>query len=405
MAIDAAIGSNSRRYRDHRCGFCGRVRLRRLVAQAFKTYPWVVRPTVMRTTWRCSWPAPTAWCWGQTSAAARKSSVEYPRCQPMSSGADVTLSLDAATPLPDNVEASVELPSALGNPFIRLLVPEVPSGSMLSDGDTIPESRTEIGPQVESALATLGTVLTGSGFDQLDTVVRELNTAFSGRSGEVRSLTDTLTSLMAEASSHRSEFDEAVDLAARVSSQLAGQRDVVDNYLDSVPQVVSILVGQKDQIAGLLNSTVQLATNANTILDSSPNGLDAMLHDASTVVGTLDSFNSEIGQTLTNMNGLLENFTGAVQGDYLVSTAPWIFRERSTSSGAAVWPVNRSHQRELSPIYFREVRVESPCACSTCPVRSDRCCGHPFRDRLRGRPSGFSGVKSCCTPTCPTPSD
>ena len=233
-------------------------------------------------------------------------------------GADVTLSLDAATPLPDNVEASVELPSALGNPFIRLLVPEVPSGSTLSDGDTIPESRTEIGPQVESALATLGTVLTGSGIDQLDTVVRELNTAFSGRFGEVRSLTETLTSLMAEASSHRSEFDEAVDLAARVSSQLAGQRVVVDNYLDSVPQVVSILVGQKDQIASLLNSTVQLATNANTILDSSPNGLDAMLHDASTVVGTLDSFNSEIGQTLTNMNGLLENFTGAVQGDYLV---------------------------------------------------------------------------------------
>jgi phospholipid/cholesterol/gamma-HCH transport system substrate-binding protein len=82
--------------------------------------------------------------------------------------------------------------------------------------------------------------------------------------------------------------------------------------------VVSILVGQKDQIASLLNSTVQLATNANTILDSSPNGLDAMLHDASTVVGTLDSFNSEIGQTLTNMNGLLENFTGAGQGVYLV---------------------------------------------------------------------------------------
>ncbi|ROZ44799.1 MCE family protein [Rhodococcus sp. WS3] len=233
-------------------------------------------------------------------------------------GARVSLSLDTATQLPDNVEASVELPSALGNPFIRLLLPEVPSSSVLSDGDTIPESRTEIGPQVESALATLGTVLTGSGIDQLDTVVRELNTAFSGRSGEVRSLTDTLTSLMAEASSHQDEFNEAVDLAARVSSQLAGQREIIDNYLDSVPQVVSILVGQKDQISSLLNSTVQLAVNANTILDSSPGGLDSMLQDASTVVGTLDSFNSEMGQTLANMNGMLESFTYAVRGDYLM---------------------------------------------------------------------------------------
>ncbi|MCJ0901896.1 MCE family protein [Rhodococcus sp. ARC_M6] len=233
-------------------------------------------------------------------------------------GARVTLSLDTATQLPDNVEAAVELPSGLGNPFIRLRVPETPSSTRLSDGQTIPESRTEIGPQVESALATLGTVITGSGIDQLDTVVRELNIAFSGKSAEVRSLTDTLTSLTATASTHQDEFNEAVDLAARVSSQMAGQREVIDNYLDSVPEVVSILVGQKDQISNLLNSTAQLATNANRILDSSPQGLDSTFRDAATVVRTLDSFNSEIGTTLTNMNGMLENFTRSVRGDYLV---------------------------------------------------------------------------------------
>lgn len=233
-------------------------------------------------------------------------------------GANVTLSLESAVPLPDNVEATVELPSALGNPFIRLRPPDAPSSSHLRGGDTIPESRSSIGPQIESALATLGTILTGSGIDQLDSVVRELNTAFTGRSGEVRSLTTALTTLTSSASRHQDEFDAAIDLAARISSQLAGQREAVDHYLTAAPQVLEILAGQKDRIRTLLDSTTRLAVNANAVLDSSPNGIESMISDAGTVVGTLDSFNANIGRALANMSEMLESFSRSVHGDYLV---------------------------------------------------------------------------------------
>ncbi|QNG19644.1 MCE family protein [Rhodococcus triatomae] len=233
-------------------------------------------------------------------------------------GAAVRLSLDSTVPLPENVEAAVELPSALGSPFIRLTAPDDPSSRPLRNGDVVPESRTEIGPQVETALATLGTVLTGSGISQLDTIVRELNVAFAGRSGDVRSLTRTMTDLMASASRHQDDFDRAMVLATRVSGQLTAQQQVVDGYLDVVPPVIDVLLRQKDAIASLLNSTAQLAVNANSVLAQSPTGMDAMLSDASTVVGALDSFNDRIGGTLTNMNTFLETFQTAVRGDYLV---------------------------------------------------------------------------------------
>ncbi|TJZ73915.1 MCE family protein [Rhodococcus oryzae] len=232
-------------------------------------------------------------------------------------GARVALSLELAIELPDNVEASVELPSALGNPFIRLAEPTQPSSRPLRDGDVIAESRTTIGPQIESALATLGTIVSGSGLSQLQTVVGELNTAFAGRSGEVRGLMDTLASLMAGATANQAEFDAAIDLAARVSQQLADQQRVVDGYLDAMPGAVELLTQQRDSIASLLASTTALASSTDAILAASPQGIDGMLADAGTVIGALNSVNGRIATTLDNMNTFLGNFGRSVHGDYL----------------------------------------------------------------------------------------
>lgn len=232
-------------------------------------------------------------------------------------GAKVGLSLEESTELPDNVLASVELPSALGSPFIRLTPPADPSGRPLQDGDVIVETSTTIGPQVESMLATLGTIVTGSGLAQLQTVVSELDTAFSGRSGEIRGLTDTMTTLLASANANQDDFEVAIDTAARISGQLAGQQDTVDAYLDAMPGAVRALTEQRDSIAALLDSTRQLTDTANVVVSGDPDGLGAMVSDASTVIGTLAAFNSEIGATLDNMNTFLDNFGSAVHGDYL----------------------------------------------------------------------------------------
>lgn len=233
-------------------------------------------------------------------------------------GAAVRLSLEDATELPDNVLASVELPSALGGPFIRLTPPPDASTRPLRDGDVIVEANTTIGPQIESMLAALGTIVTGSGLAQLQTVLGELDTAFSGRSGEIRGLTDTMTSLLASATENQDDFETALDTAARISQQLAGQQGTVDAYLDAMPDAVRALTEQRDSIAGLLDSTRTLSDAAGAVVADDPDGLGTMVTDASTVVATLASFNSRIGATLDTMNVFLDNFGSAVHGDYLV---------------------------------------------------------------------------------------
>ncbi|WP_305093604.1 MCE family protein [Prescottella sp. R16] len=232
------------------------------------------------------------------------------------SGAAAELSLSAAAPMPRDVSAAVELPSALGSPFVRLRAPQDPSPVPLVDGDVIAESRTEVGPQLESALATLGTVLTGSGIDQLATVVDELNVAFADRPQQVRVLLDALTALTGTATGQRTELRASIDLAADVSRQLAARQEVLDGFLDVVPAATTVLAGQRDRLAALAASTARLTEHADAVLAAGE--LDALVEDGATVVASLRSFNDRIGETLTAMNTFTANFGRAVKGDYLM---------------------------------------------------------------------------------------
>ncbi|EME21256.1 MCE family protein [Rhodococcus triatomae] len=232
-------------------------------------------------------------------------------------GAKVELSLEEATPLPDNVLAAVELPSALGSPFIRLTPPPDPSDRPLQDGDVIVEESTTIGPQIESMLATLGTIVTGSGLGQLQTVMHELDVAFSGRGPQVRSLTDSMTVLLDKAVVNQDDFQIAIDTAARIAGQLSAQQGTVDAYLDTMPEAVRALTDQRNSIAALLTASRQLTDTANSVVGGDPDGLGAMVTDAQTVLSTLAGFNSEIGSTLDSMNSFLDNFSRSVHGDYL----------------------------------------------------------------------------------------
>lgn len=232
------------------------------------------------------------------------------------SGASVQLSLADADGLDSGTVASVELPSALGNPFVRLSSAQPAPQRALRDGDVIPPSHTELGPQIESALASFGALLSRSGVDQLATIVTELDKAFGGRADKVRGLIDSMSLLAAKASEHQGEFDEAMSLAANITGQFDHEQKTVTGYLDAVPKVVAMLDVQRAKLQTLFSSTTALAATANNVLSSTD--LNAMVTDAGTVVGMMGTFNDRLGGMLTSMNTFLEKFGDSVHGDYLM---------------------------------------------------------------------------------------
>ncbi|MGV0737140.1 MCE family protein [Mycobacterium syngnathidarum] len=232
------------------------------------------------------------------------------------SGASVQLSLSDADGLDSATVASVELPSALGNPFVRLSSAQPAPQRALRDGDVIPPSHTELGPQIESALATFGALLSRSGVDQLATIVTELDKAFAGRADKVRGLIDSMSLLAAKASEHQGEFDQAMSLAANIAGQFGNEQKAVTGYLDAVPEVVAMLDAQRAKLQTLFSSTTALAATANSVLQSTD--LNTMVTDAGTVVGMMGTFNDRLGAMLTSMNTFLEKFGSSVHGDYLM---------------------------------------------------------------------------------------
>lgn len=232
------------------------------------------------------------------------------------SGASVQLSLADAEGLNAGTVASVELPSALGNPFVRLSSAQQAPQRALRDGDVIPPSQTELGPQIESALATFGALLSRSGVDQLATIVTELDKAFGGRADKVRGLIESMSVLAAKAAEHQGEFDEAMRLAANITGQFGHEQQTVAGYLDAVPKVVAMLDVQRAKLRSLLSATTALAATADSVLSSTD--LNAMVTDAGTVVQVMGSFNDRLGGMLTAMNTFLEKFGNSVHGDYLM---------------------------------------------------------------------------------------
>ncbi|WLP88812.1 MCE family protein [Gordonia sp. NB41Y] len=231
--------------------------------------------------------------------------------------ARLTLALDDGTELPANVLATVEIPSALGTPFIRLTAPEHPEGR-LADGDHIELSETSVGPQVEGTLAALGNILQGSGMSQMQSVMASLGEAFENRSDEVGTLIDTLNRLLSRSSHYTADFNAAMSAAADVTDVLAGQRNLVDQFLAQTPAAVTVLAKQRQQLVRLMDQTTSLARSADAIVTGRQPQLNSLVTDANTLVNSLASFNSGVGETLGHMNSFMTNFNRSIRGDYLV---------------------------------------------------------------------------------------
>lgn len=233
-------------------------------------------------------------------------------------GARVQISLQPGLDVPSNVSVSVEIPSALGSPYLRLVMPAAAAPERLSDGAVITVDDSDMGPRVETMLAALGNVVSGSGMDQLATVVDELNVAFTGRSDRVQSLADTATEVMSRAIDQQTAFDEAMTLAADVTRRMADEEQAMGAYLDNTARAVEVLVSQRDSISTLLDSTTRLAGNVQAVTAAAPQGPAGFLADAETVASTLRAFNDRMGSTLTAMNAFMDAFGRSVRGDYLV---------------------------------------------------------------------------------------
>lgn len=184
--------------------------------------------------------------------------------------AQVTVDLNASVALPANAGASIKQTSLLGEKFVSLSPPvgEAASGKLV-DGATIPLDRTQRGTELEEVFGALSLLLNGGGVAQLQTIMRELNAALSGREADVRSLLEQTNTFISGLNDQRSEISRALVGVNTLSKTVNTQKANLQLALDDLPAGLQILNAQEPQFVALLKQLDQLGVVATNVINRS----------------------------------------------------------------------------------------------------------------------------------------
>ena len=232
--------------------------------------------------------------------------------------AKVVCRLDTSVHLPRNAGARIASTGLLGEDFVAFAAPLSHSSSApLSGGDTIVGGATT-DPDVEQVLGALSAVLNGGSIGQLQVVVRELDAALKGRTGDVRSLLSRLKDLVGTLDVHKQTIVDALTGLDRLSAVLAQQHAKLGAILSQLPAGIDILAAERPSLTALVSSVARLGDAATHVITASSADLVADLGYLKPVLTQLSKRGTEIA---TSLNYALtfpfgKDALAAFKGDY-----------------------------------------------------------------------------------------
>ncbi|MGI8332996.1 MCE family protein [Actinomadura scrupuli] len=234
--------------------------------------------------------------------------------------ARVTLLVNGKVRLPANALATLEQSSLLGEKYIQLAAPADGSATgALTDGATIPMSRTNRNPEVEEVLGALSMLLNGGGLAQLRTITVELDHALNGNEPQIRSLLHRLDTLATRLDAGKKDLTDALDGMNRLSATLSGRKEQLGTVLDDLGPGLRVLERQRGALVRMLSSLDTLSGVAIDTIDRSKDDLVADLRALEPTLRKLSDAGRDLPRALQVL--LTYPFTDAVlpaiKGDYL----------------------------------------------------------------------------------------
>ncbi|TWH22185.1 phospholipid/cholesterol/gamma-HCH transport system substrate-binding protein [Prauserella rugosa] len=213
--------------------------------------------------------------------------------------AEVTVLVNGDIELPSNAIANLRQSSLLGEKYIQLAAPgQDASGERLSDGGTIPVSRTDRSVEVEEVLGALSMLLNGGGVEQLNTITKELNTALSGNEQDVKGLLRNANQLVSALDEQSGDITQALDGLNRLSMSLNGQKDRIAGAIENLGPGLEVLEKQRGQLVTMLQALDRLSGVATQTINASQEDLVANLKSLLPVLQKLGEAGSDLPNAL-----------------------------------------------------------------------------------------------------------
>jgi len=234
--------------------------------------------------------------------------------------ATLTLDVQPDLKLPSNTLAKVGQTSLLGSQHVQLDPPPHPSGQVLKSGDTIPLQNSSSFPTTERVLASIGTILTGGGIPNLETIQTEINNILSGRGDQIREFLGRLDTFTGELNAQRQDIVRAIDSTNRLLSIVAQRNDTLDRVLTEFPPLIKHFADTRDLFADAVTALGRISKAADdTLSQANP--------DIHTNLQNLQRPLIQLGKSSPYLVGALkllltapfsiENVPKVVRGDYI----------------------------------------------------------------------------------------
>jgi phospholipid/cholesterol/gamma-HCH transport system substrate-binding protein len=231
--------------------------------------------------------------------------------------ASVGMKIEKKFRLGRDARFQIRFTTPLGEDFISIASGGSPARGVLPDGAVVPLRDTSDAPGIEDTFAAVSTLLNGGGLEKLQTIARELDAAFKGRTGDARDALVKLQTVIANLDEHKIDIDRTLAGLARLATTLNRGTGVVVQALDLFPATLRTLAGDTGRIRALLDKVGQLGATVDGMLHRSE---AALFTDFDNLRPTLDALRARQGTLLPTFRTLIQlgkSVQRAAPGDYL----------------------------------------------------------------------------------------
>ena len=193
--------------------------------------------------------------------------------------ATLTLDVQSNLKLPYNTLASIGQTSLLGSQHVELDPPKDPSSQLLKSGDTIPLDQSSSFPTTERTLASIGTILTGGGIPNLETIQTEVANILTGRGDKIREFLGRLDTFTAALNDQRQDITRAIDSTNRLLAVVAQRNDTLDRVLTEFPPLIKHFADTRDLFADAVTALGRISKATDDALSQANPDLHANLQN------------------------------------------------------------------------------------------------------------------------------
>lgn len=232
--------------------------------------------------------------------------------------AEITMSIKDDVFVPVESQALLRTTSLLGEKFIELrpLDKDDPmAGTDLADGDVI--SATATAPELEfvteQAVQILGAVVSSD----VATLVETGAVGFGGRSAELTSLVEDLSTVSGTLADQTDELVRVIDALDGATATLAGASGDLDELLVNLSQTATVLADNRDVAIDAIRELTRLARVQNdNVFEPYLAELDSQIKQVDAILAEVDRNQGQVAELLQWVARFADQLPKAVPNDF-----------------------------------------------------------------------------------------